>query len=75
MRDMGDEGASRFRQRFVGRKMMVLWEGKRRDGWWTGLTDNYLRVCGRGDDLYNHLTATRLLGVRDGHLVGEVIAE
>jgi len=74
MRELGAEQASRFRQRFIGREMTVLWEQRRHDGLWTGLTDNYLRaVTSTADDLHNRLTATRLLTVQDGHLVGEVI--
>jgi threonylcarbamoyladenosine tRNA methylthiotransferase MtaB len=74
MRKLGAEQASRFRQRFVGREMSVLWERPRRDHLWTGLTDNYLRVFARtADNLHNRLTATRLLAVQDGRLMGRVI--
>nr|HID14294.1 MiaB/RimO family radical SAM methylthiotransferase [Anaerolineae bacterium] len=74
MRELGAEQASRFRQRFVGREMAVLWEQRRHDGLWTGLTDNYLRVVTRAEgNLCNRLTATRLLTVQNGYLVGEVI--
>ena len=75
MRELGDEQALSFRQRFVGREMAVLWEQRRRDGLWTGLTDNYLRVVAPAEyDLHNRITATRLLTAQDGHLVGEVNA-
>ena len=73
MRELGDEQASRFRQRFVGREMMVLWEQRRRDGLWAGLTDNYLRVAMPGNDLHNRLTSTRLLEAQNGWLMGEVL--
>ena len=74
MRELGAEQAFRFRQRFVGREMVVLWEQRRRDGLWPGLTDNYLRVvtCVE-DDLHNRLTITRLLAAQNGYLVGKVI--
>ncbi len=74
MRELGAEQAFRFRQRFVGREMAVLWEQRRCDGLWTGLTDNYLRVVTRAEgDLHNRLMATRLLAAQNGHLVGEVM--
>ncbi len=74
MRDLGHEQASRFRRRFVGREMRVLWEHCRSDGSWPGLTDNYLRVVTETEcDLHNRLTDTRLLASQNGHLVGEVI--
>jgi threonylcarbamoyladenosine tRNA methylthiotransferase MtaB len=74
MRELGAEQASRFHQRFVGREMVVLWEQRRRDGFWSGLTDNYLRVVTAAeDDLHNRLAATQLVAVRNGYLVGEVL--
>jgi len=74
MRELGAEQAFRFRQRFVGREMEVLWEQRRRDGLWAGLTDNYLRVVVHMEgDLRNRLTATRLLAAQNSYLVGEVL--
>jgi threonylcarbamoyladenosine tRNA methylthiotransferase MtaB len=74
MRELGGEQASRFRRRFVGCEMVVLWEQRRRDGLWTGLTDNYLRVITRAEaDLHNRLVSTRLLDVQDGCLVGNIL--
>jgi threonylcarbamoyladenosine tRNA methylthiotransferase MtaB len=74
MREMGAEHALRFRQRFVGREMAVLWEQRRPDGLWAGLTDNYLQVVTRAEEsLQNGLTTTRLLAVQNDHLVGEVV--
>jgi threonylcarbamoyladenosine tRNA methylthiotransferase MtaB len=74
MRDLGAQQESRFRQRFVGREMAVLWEQRQRDGLWSGLTDNYLRVVApAAADLRNRITAARLLTVQNVHLVGEVV--
>ena len=74
MRQLGARLAERFRQRFVGREMEVLWERRRADGLWHGLTDNYLQVVTRHPaDLHNRFTRTRLLAARDGVLVGEVV--
>jgi threonylcarbamoyladenosine tRNA methylthiotransferase MtaB len=73
MRELGAAKASRFRRRFVGRDMTVLWEQRAHDGLWTGLTDNYLRVVARAEgNLHNTITATRLLAVENGHLIGEL---
>jgi len=74
MRELGAEQAHRFRQRFVGQEMAVLWERRRPNGLWSGLTGNYLQVITQAEgNLHNRLTATRLLTVQDGCLVGEVI--
>jgi threonylcarbamoyladenosine tRNA methylthiotransferase MtaB len=74
MRDLGDEQARRFRRRFLGREMTVLWQRRQRDGLWVGLTDNYLRVVTRSErDLHNRLMVTRLARVEGECLAGEVV--
>lgn len=74
MRELGDALARAFRQRLVGREALVLWEQRRPDGWWVGLTDTYVRVAARAEsDLHNRLLAARLVAAWDGCLVGEVI--
>ncbi|AFV12302.1 methylthiotransferase YqeV [Thermacetogenium phaeum DSM 12270] len=46
LRRLADELAASFARRFVGETMTVLVErrSRKRQGWWEGLTDNYLRV-------------------------------
>ncbi len=74
MRSLGEDLAARFRRRFIGREMEVLWERRRRDGLWHGLTDNYLQVVTACPaNLHNRITRTRLVGEKDGFLTGEVI--
>jgi len=74
MRMLGARQAFQFSRRFVGRKMMILWEHCRRDGLWMGLTDNYLRVGTHAPgNLHNRLIETRLVAARNGYLVGELI--
>jgi threonylcarbamoyladenosine tRNA methylthiotransferase MtaB len=73
MRELGDKQASRFRRRFLEREMVVLWQRRRHDGLWLGLTDNYLRVVAQEEqDLHNRLVVTRLVAEKDACLVGEV---
>jgi threonylcarbamoyladenosine tRNA methylthiotransferase MtaB len=49
-----------FRQEFLGKTLMVLWE-KESGGVWSGLTDNYIRVYTKSDeDLTNQLVPVRL---------------
>jgi threonylcarbamoyladenosine tRNA methylthiotransferase MtaB len=83
MRRLGSELAACFRRRFIGREMDVLWEHRRDDGAWPGLTDNYVRVLNDANDandakgteayLFNQITKTRLIGERNGRLLGEVV--
>ena len=65
-------GAETFRKRLLGTTRQVLWEGRRESlgpDMWTGLTDNYIRVAGRGNgDLANKITAARLARL-DGDVV------
>lgn len=57
---LAEESASRFRGRFLGRVMPVLFEQKS-GGLWSGLTDNYIRVYIKSDkDLSNRILPVKL---------------
>ena len=74
MREVGDRLAETFQQRFVGREMEVLWEHRRDDGLWHGLTDNYLRVVTLfGEGLTGRVVRTRLAALHSGLFIGEVV--
>ncbi len=80
MRAVLDAAAARYRTRFVGRTLTVLWERAVRldaQGWLVqGLSDNYLRVRARvAQNLWNQLADVRIIRVaEDGVLEGEVVA-
>ena len=66
---LAEQASHRFRERFLGRNMMVLWEREMEDGVWVGLTDNYIRVWANSDhDLKNRLTAAKIQGWHNGNL-------
>jgi len=68
---LAKESAENFRQRFLGKTMLVLWE-KQTDGIWSGLTDNYIRVYAKSDkDLTNRLLPVRLVSIWDDGVWGE----
>jgi len=74
MREVGERLAETFQQRFVGRKMEVLWERRRDDGLWYGLTDNYLRVVTLfGSGLTSRITDTRLAALCRDMFIGVVV--
>ncbi len=75
MRELGATQRRRFRERFVGRTLEVLWEKQWRDGRWTGWTDNYIRVVTAAESLYNRVTKTRLSVLHHNYMEGEVIYE
>jgi threonylcarbamoyladenosine tRNA methylthiotransferase MtaB len=73
---LSEEGGRRFRQRFVGRVLPVLWEqvaGASERGYRNvGLTDNYLRVTLEVPEvLTNRIEAVRLVEVTGQGLKGE----
>ncbi len=60
---LAEASAISFRQRFLSRKMLVLWEKRAADGVWSGLTDNYIKVYTRSDeDLTNRLLPVTVTG-------------
>jgi threonylcarbamoyladenosine tRNA methylthiotransferase MtaB len=72
---LAGESARRFRERFLGRTMTVLWENKldQDQGIWSGLTANYLRVFTRSEqDLTNCLLKVKLVAEHAQGLVGEL---
>jgi threonylcarbamoyladenosine tRNA methylthiotransferase MtaB len=73
---LADEMARAYRERFIGRALPVLWESRRDDGAWEGLTDTYIRVRAHfdaGADLTNQLTPVRLTGAYEAGLIGEAL--
>jgi threonylcarbamoyladenosine tRNA methylthiotransferase MtaB len=63
-----------FYQRYVGRKVEVLFETKDEAGRWTGLTNNYMRVGVTTDDeLTNTLGHVAIEGAMDGLAVGRML--
>ncbi|MFQ5340529.1 MAG: tRNA (N(6)-L-threonylcarbamoyladenosine(37)-C(2))-methylthiotransferase MtaB [Anaerolineae bacterium] len=78
MLQVSHASARRFQQRFLGRRLDVLWESRQTrnghsqsDGHWQGMTDNYIRVLATtSDDLSNTITQTRLVGLTDAGILG-----
>jgi threonylcarbamoyladenosine tRNA methylthiotransferase MtaB len=64
-----------YRRRYEGATTDVLWETRRDDGAWEGLTDTYVRVRTPSPaELTNRITAVRITGVSEDGLIGEVTA-
>jgi len=65
--------------RFVGRELPVLYEQevKGMDGFYEGLTPNYIRVVSKGNNsLAGKIAATRLISAdREGNAEGELVTE
>lgn len=82
---IADEMEREFRSRFLGTVLSVLWEEILGDGdvrrldlprresscWWSGLSDNYVRVYASGEgDLVGIVSDVRADGLRGGGVVG-----
>ena len=76
MRRVAAAGQKAFQQRFLGRRMEVLWEFARETAagrTWSGLTGNYLRVYATSvEDLHNRITPVRLVALVNGGLQGQL---
>jgi threonylcarbamoyladenosine tRNA methylthiotransferase MtaB len=58
---LAEESARNFRQRFAGKTMAVLWEKRSADGCWSGLTDNYVKMCiSSNGDLTNKILPVKM---------------
>ena len=76
MRKTASTSQQAFGQSHIGRTLDVLWEAEkeRKEGtFWSGLTDNYLRVYARSSaDLANRLVPVRLVATAGTDLLGEI---
>lgn len=76
MLELAQESSQRFHRRFLGREMEVLWESRDDKLVWSGLTDNYIRVITSSElNLANTITSTKLVGLVEGGMRGEVEKE
>jgi len=72
---LAGESAHNFSQQFLGKTMPVLWE-KQTGGIWSGLTDNYIKVCTRSDkDLTNKLLLVKLAEIHKDGVWGRMVRE
>ena len=68
---LAKESSKNFRQGFLGKNMEVLWE-QSKDGIWSGLTGNYVRVYSKADvDLASKIIPVKLERVYNDGLWGE----
>lgn len=67
---------AQFYQRFLDRDCLVLFEAIGKDGLWTGLTDNFIRVGVAGSgSLANQIRRVRLTGIMEHSALGKLADE
>ena len=65
-----------FYRQFVDRRMLVLFESSESAGWWSGLTDNYIRVRVPSTTvLSNEIHTVQITGAMGEAALGHVIAD
>jgi len=75
LRDLSQKKRKQFYERFIGNVMPVLFEQKKH-GFWSGLTDNYIRVRVQSDrDLRNKLLNVTLNSIEGQSVIGTVQEE
>lgn len=74
LRDLSLRKRRVFQERFIDCTIDVLFE-EEKDGYWTGLTDNYLRVNVRSDkNLANEIFPVHIFAIEKGQLVGTLVS-
>ena len=74
MLGLAAEARRGFRESQLGAVRSVLWERASSGGWWTGLTDNYLRVRAVGGASWgNRIADARLMAVDGDWVLAEVL--
>lgn len=73
LRDLSDLKKDRFAGEFLGSDLRVLFEGRDKEGRWTGYSENYVRVAVKSDkNLKNQIESVRLTRVESGVASGEL---
>ncbi len=78
MQEIADASAQKFAAQFLGKTLSVLWEAQtengRGEGYWSGYTDNYIRVFAPTDEnLQNEIAETLLTELAPDGVFGQVI--
>lgn len=72
LRQLSDRKRHLYMERFIGRDVPILFE-QQKDGWWTGLSDTYIRVKVRSNhDLTNHHLPVRLEAIDGLAMTGQL---
>ncbi|MBU0468902.1 MAG: tRNA (N(6)-L-threonylcarbamoyladenosine(37)-C(2))-methylthiotransferase MtaB [Candidatus Omnitrophica bacterium] len=73
LRDLAQKKSKNFKRSLLGKNMSVLIEQKKTD-FWTGLTDNYVRVeISSSKDLTNQIVNVNLKEFKSQHMAGIII--
>lgn len=74
LRALGERKRRQWQQRFLGQTVEILGEGHPDNGYWSGLTDHFLRVRVRSErPLRNRFATVRLERCEEGAMLGVLV--
>ncbi|RMG34237.1 MAG: tRNA (N(6)-L-threonylcarbamoyladenosine(37)-C(2))-methylthiotransferase MtaB [Methanobacteriota archaeon] len=74
LRELSQRKRMVYHERFIGSEQLVLFE-QRKNGYWSGLTDTYIRVLVESDkNIQNQLLPVRLEAIQGQHMVGKLLS-
>lgn len=71
MIEIGKELKKQYCENYIGKTMQVLFEHES-DGYFEGLTDNYIRVLAKGESLFGQYKHVKIMKYCEGYFIGEV---
>jgi len=73
LRALSTQKKEQFYKRFIGTDLRVLFEGVDKKGYWTGYSDNYIRISVKSEkNLKNRLKTVRLTKLKPGLALGDL---
>ena len=73
LRMLGVRKRRMFQESFVGKAVSVLFEDEREQGWWSGFTDQYVRVIAKSErPISNEIHSVRIRGANNENCFGEL---
>jgi tRNA A37 methylthiotransferase MiaB len=64
-----------FHESFIGKSVDVLFEHAQEEGWWSGFTDQYVRVCSESEKtIANEIHRVEIIQANNENCIGELIA-
>jgi len=71
--DLGNRKKKEFLEKHIGLTGEVLFESMDESGYYTGFTENYIRVKCKGEKLCNEIRSVQLKSLQDTIIIGELV--
>jgi threonylcarbamoyladenosine tRNA methylthiotransferase MtaB len=75
LRMLGVRKRRRFHESFVGKSVNVLFEHEQEEGWWSGFTEQYVRVMAQPTGtMANQIHSATIVSANNENCIGELVA-